>query len=449
MGLPSKVLWFEGLALAPQQFQQQDLYHEARLQRTAAAINPHLWGLRSVEWDATALLDNSLQASAMSLMFQDGEIYEASASEQLPAPVDLSMLPIGMQQFTFYAALPRLNIYGDNLSPAGMQSGARYGQHDLETSDLYSDAIATPVVYLRKNVRLLSEFESRDAYVNFPVVRIKRKASGGFQIDPTFFPPSMATGSADGLQDMLEKLLTQLYVKIETLYGRHRQSSKDVFEIHNVDITSYLMLNTISTAGASLAHSLRYRFHHPEFVFDKLSTLAGGLLAFSRRYGIGGFPAYHHEDAAPAFYKLDAIIRDLLDVTLSSRYRTIALVKDTRHSARYEAVLDPAITGEQFMLGLAISADIPALELVAMVPVRCKISAPENIDDIVKLALPGVKLNHMAQVPAAVPVQPNTHYFSLESKGSLYETMLKAQAMRLDAPSELPGLKIELFSLAT
>lgn len=448
MSLPSKVLWFEGLALAPQQFQQQDLYHETRLQRTAAAINPHLWGVRAVEWDTNALLNNSLQASAMSLIFQDGEIYEASATEQLPTPIDLSKLPIARQRFTYYAALPRLNVYGGNVSHPDAQSRARYEQQDRDTSDLYSEAISTPVVYLRKNVRLLSEFESRDAYVNFPVVRVERKASGGFQIDPTFFPPSMATGASEFMQGLLESVLAQLHVKIETLYGRHRQTSKDVFEIQNVDITSFLMLNTITSAGASLSHSLRYRSHHPEFVFDKLSTLAGGLLAFSRHHGIAGFPEYEHEDAAPAFFKLGAIIRELLDVTLSSKYHTIALVNDMRSATRYEASLDPAITGEHFMLGLAVSADIPALELVATVPVRFKIGAPKNIDDILRLALSGVNLIHMAQVPAAIPVRPNTHYFSLDSKGSLYETMMKAQALILDAPGELPGLKIELFSLA-
>lgn len=161
MSLPSKVFWFEGLALAPQQFQQQDLYHEARLQRIAAALNPHLWGVRSVAWDTTALLNNSLQAAAMSLIFQDGEVYEASATEKLPTPVDLSTLPISAQQFTFYAALPRLNTYGDNLSRSNAEPGARYAQHDSDTSDLYSGAISTPVTYLQKNVRLLSQFESR------------------------------------------------------------------------------------------------------------------------------------------------------------------------------------------------------------------------------------------------------------------------------------------------
>jgi type VI secretion system protein ImpJ len=443
----SKVCWFEGLALSPQQFQQQDLYHEGRLQQVAATINPHLWGVRSVEWDGAALTNNTLQATALSLIFQDSEVYEASATEKLPAPVDLRALPVSAQQFTYYAAIPRLNTYGDNVSKSSDERDARYARHDRDTSDLYSEAIETPVLFLKKNVRLLSQFESRDAYISFPIVRIRRKAGGGFELDPLFFAPSLSTGASSGMQAMLERLLTQLYVKIEALYGRHRQVSDDVFEIQSFDITSYLMLTTITSAGASLAHSIRYRAHHPEFVFDKLSTLAGGLLAFSRRYGIETFPAYDHEDCAVGFQQFDAIIRDLIEVTLSSRYHVIPLSRDAARPARHVGALSADLVDEKSLLGIAVSADMPALELVGAVPARFKISAPANIENIVQHALSGVKLIHMAQVPAAVPVRPNTHYFSLDSKGALYDAMLRAQALTLDAPTEIPGLKVELFCL--
>lgn len=448
MSLSSKVCWFEGLALAPQQFQQQDLYHEARLRHVAAALNPHLWGVRSIEWDHSALSNNSLHATAISLIFQDGEVYEASATEKLPAPIDLRALPASAQYFTYYAALPRLNTYGDNLARPGEERSARYARQDRDTCDLYSDAIETPVLFLQKNVRLLSQFESRDAYTSFPIVRIRRRAGGGFELDPAFFAPSLSTGASAGMHAMLESLLTQLSVKMEALYARHRQVNHDVFEIQSFDITSYLLLNTITSAGASLSHSLRYRAHHPEFVFDKLSALAGGLLAFSRRYGIDTFPAYEHDDAAPGFLQLDAMIRDLIDVTLSSRYHVIPLLTDAAHPSRHQAVLSAELVDEKSLLGIAVSADMPALELVAAVPARFKISAPANIDNIVQHALSGVKLQHMAQVPAAVPVRPNTHYFSLESKGALYDAMLRSQALTLDASKEIPGLKVELFCLA-
>ena len=38
MSMPAKLLWGEGLFLRPQHFQQQDRYHEARLNQTACAL---------------------------------------------------------------------------------------------------------------------------------------------------------------------------------------------------------------------------------------------------------------------------------------------------------------------------------------------------------------------------------------------------------------------------
>src|SRR5476649_2215564 len=175
MSLPAKILWSEGLTLGPQQFQQLDRYHEARLQRMVAAVNPHLWGVCELEWNRDELLNNTLRAETMSLIFQDGEIFDAPLSDMLPAAVDLSKLAPDEQSFTFYAALPILNPHGGNLGdvrhPAdGNGNGARYAQADSETADLYTQAIHVDVSYLRKCVRLLSHLESRSAYIHFPVV---------------------------------------------------------------------------------------------------------------------------------------------------------------------------------------------------------------------------------------------------------------------------------------
>ena len=63
------------------------------------------------------------------------------------------------------------------------------------------------------------------------------------------------------------------------------------------------------------------------------------------------------------------------------------------------------------------------------------------------MALPGVELVHMPQVPPDVPVRPNTYYFSLARKGPLYDAMLAAQALTLYAPTGMQSLKLELFAL--
>lgn len=445
MSLPLKVLWSEGLTLGPQQFQQLDRYHEARLQRTAAALQPNLWGVQAIQWNGDALRNNLLQADSMSLIFPDGEIYDAPNSEALPPPVDLTKLPGDVQVFTFHAALPALQAHGGNLSAPG-QCEARYARIEKETQDLFSGAVEADVTFLGKAVRLLSQLEPRNAFVSFPVIRLRRLATGGFEEDTDFLAPGVSIASGY-LQRMLDSLLAKLQAKIAALHLRHRQPSRDILEFHSGDISSYWMLNTLSAAGAGLAHAARYRRHHPEHLFDRLTTLAGGLMTFSSKYTLSDLPHYQHADAAPAFSRLDAIIRDLADTVLSSRYFPIPLAQDAQKSTHYRARLDVAQIDRSTTLGLAVSADMAPLELVAAVPLRFKVGSPDDVERIIAMALPGVELMHMAQVPPDVPVRPNTYYFLVDGKGKLYESMLAAQALAVYAPSGMASLKLELFAL--
>ncbi|MBW8900720.1 MAG: type VI secretion system baseplate subunit TssK, partial [Massilia sp.] len=108
--------------------------------------------------------------------------------------------------------------------------------------------------------------------------------------------------------------------------------------------------------------------------------------------------------------------------------------------------LDVSKLTQDTQLCLAVSADMPALELVSAVPIRFKIGSPDDIERIVVSALPGITLTHMPQVPAAVPVRPDTYYFSLSTRNGLYENALKAQAIAIYAPDGMRELKIELIA---
>jgi len=82
-----------------------------------------------------------------------------------------------------------------------------------------------------------------------------------------------------------------------------------------------------------------------------------------------------------------------------------------------------------------------------VVPHRFKLGSPEDVDKLVSSAMPGVKLVHAPQVPAAIPVRPGCYYFTLEPRGMLYERMLQAQALTVYAPSGLNDLKLELVAV--
>jgi type VI secretion system protein ImpJ len=459
--MPSKVLWGEGLFLRPQHFQQQERYHEARLNQTACALHPYCWGVRKMTVDLDALKSDVLRIEELSLLFPDGEVYRAPDGDVLPPQVRLGDLPPELQTVTYHAALPALRAHGENC-PAyyddedtgplegDMTNAMRYARHERETQDLYTDAAEAPVTYLRKALRLVADGEALEAYESFPLLRLRRVATGGFEPDPSFIPASLSIDAVSspgaGLYGGLARLMEKLLAKVAALYGDLREPSRNVVEIRGGDVSSFWLLHTASAGYAALAHYLHHRELHPERLYGALLHLAGGLMTYSRSYRLEDLPSYVHADPGPQFARLDGIIRDLLDTVISSRYFTIALHRD--RPSYYHGALDSGRINGQTTLYLAVAADMPALRLVEAVPLQFKVGSPEDVDKFVLSALPGVKLTHAPQVPSAIPVRPDTYYFVLDGRGALYEAMLKAQSISVYVPNGLRELRLELIAVS-
>ncbi|WP_296944927.1 type VI secretion system baseplate subunit TssK [uncultured Massilia sp.] len=449
MNIPAKVLWGEGLFLRPQHFQQQDRYHEARLGETASALHPYCWGVRRLEIDADALRADVLRVVELALIFPDGEIVRAPGPDPLPQQVRLGDLPPDMQSLTFHAALPALKLHGENCAARGDAAPAqlvRYGQREHDTDDLFGESAPAPVAYLTKTVRLVPDLEPLDAYDSVPLVRLHRVATGGFEIDQAFTPPSLSIDGAPGLHARLVRLMEKLLAKVHALYGHYREPGRNVIALRGGDVASFWLLHTVSAGHAALGHYLAHRDLHPERLFQDLLALAGGLMTFSRGIRLEDLPAYAHHDPGPAFARLDAILRELLDTVISSKYFAIALAHE--RPSYHLGALDSGKIDAHTTLYLGVAADLPALQLVEVVPLRFKIGAPEDVDKLVLSAMPGVRLAHAPQVPAALPVRPDMVYFVLENRGVLYDCMLKAQAISIYVPNGIRDLKLELIAIA-
>jgi len=446
MSNSGKLLWGEGLFLRPQHFQQQDRYHEARLRDSVRALHPYCWGVNGLQVDRDALQNDTLRLLELTVFFPDGEMYAAPGDDDLPPEIDLAAIPRNQQELTFYAALPAFKHFGANFAPDGQPSNAaRFAQHNADTPDLYTQAASAQLAYLKKSLRLISEAEPRDSYVSIPLLRLRRLSTGGFEQDPTFIPPSLSIRSAPLMFLQLRRLLDALQAKVDALYGHHREPSKNVIEFRSGDMSSFWLLHTASSAYAALTHHFHHPALHPERLFQSLLDVAGGLMTFSKSWTLADLPTYQHGDPGPAFAKLHEIIRELLDTVISAKYFGIALneVRPSYHLG----MLDSGKIDDATTFYIAVSADIAALELVEIVPLRFKVGAPDDVEKFVLSALPGVRLQYSPQPPAAIPVRPETCYFSLESKGPMFERMLKAQSISIYAPEGLKELKLELLAV--
>lgn len=443
----SKVLWGEGLFLRPQHFQQQDAYHEARLADTARALHPYAWGVQQCKVDTDTLQNGVLRLSELQLVFPDGELYAAPSDDDLPPPFALSSIPTGVSEVVFHVGIAPLRAQGGNHAPQDStgEVAQRYRQQDRPAVDLFTQASPADISTLRRCARLLPEHEPRDHLVSLPLLRLRRNAGGSFELDTRFVPPSLTIQASPTLQAMLRRQIDMLQAKVEALYGFHREPSKHVVEFRSGDIASFWLLHTASAACAGLMHLHQHPGLHPERLYERLMSLAGALMTFSKSHSLADLPAYSHTTPGRSFAKLDQIIRDLLETVISTKYFSIALTetKPSFYLGRLES--DKITPSTSFYIG--ISADMPAAELVDVVPMRVKVGAPDDVDKLVLSAMSGVKLAHAPQVPGAIPVRPGAYYFALDARGPLYERMLQSQSITIYVPTGISELKMELFAL--
>ncbi|WP_411832391.1 type VI secretion system baseplate subunit TssK [Pseudoxanthomonas mexicana] len=442
----TKVFWGEGLFLRPQHFQRQDAYHEARLEDLGRNLHPYAWGARRLRFDPQSLANGSLRALELSAVFPDGEGYDAPAHDALPDALSLNELPAGMQATTIHLALPLLRGHGGNCSDrADAAQATRYVQGNHPTADLFTDAAEAQLAYLEKAVRLLTDDKPRDAFVTLPVARVRRTATGGFELDEDFVPPALHIDASRRLHLQLRRLLDSLQAKVDALYGQHRQPSQSIVEFRSGDIASFWLLHTANAAFAGLSHLFHHARLHPERLHQELLRLAGALLTFSNAYGLADLPAYDHASPEAGFERLFLIIRELIDTVISARYVQIPLneIKPSYHAGH----IDSQRIDANASFYIRVAAAMPAQELVQNVPLRFKVGAPDDVEKCVLSALPGIRLTHAAQVPAAIPVRPDSHYFALEPRGPLYERMLKAQSTVIYVPAGIPELKLDLIAI--
>jgi type VI secretion system protein ImpJ len=265
----AKVLWGEGLFLRPQHFQRQDAYHEDRLAEMARALHPYAWGLRSARFDASALANGMLRAIEMTAVFPDGELYNAPHGDELPPPVALTALD-GVSEAVFYLAIHPLKAIGGNYrdGQAAASFDTRYTHDNAPAPDLYTGATTAELTYLRKDVRLISEFEPRDELLAIPVARVRRTASAGYELDTSFIAPSLSLTASGALHEQLRRLLDALQAKVNALYGFHREPSKNIIEFRSGDVASFWLLHTANEAYATLSHLFHHPQLHPERLFQ-------------------------------------------------------------------------------------------------------------------------------------------------------------------------------------
>jgi len=184
---------------------------------------------------------------------------------------------------------------------------------------------------------------------------------------------------------------------------------------------------------------------HPEEAYSAMSALAGSLTTFSQRIQPRDLPVYDHDRIGPVFAELDEKLRSLLETVVPTNVVSLPLKKVQN------SIYATSIDKEKYLVNtrmfLAVSSNVKEEDLIRKVPQLVKTCSATHIDHLIKQALPGIQLTHLANPPSAIPVKLKYQYFSLNQSGAAWEAVGRAHNFAAYVPGDFPNPEMELLIL--
>ena len=116
-----------------------------------------------------------------------------------------------------------------------------------------------------------------------------------------------------------------------------------------------------------------------------------------------------------------------------------------------QAVYGTSIADDKYLkntkMYLAVNAEMNQADLIQKTPQLVKVCSASHIEHLVRQALPGVPLTHVAAPPSSIPVKLNYQYFSLSQGGVAWEAIGRARNFAAYVPGDFPNPQLELIIL--
>ena len=438
----SRVVWSEGMFLRPQHFQQHDRYIEKWVNNRCLGLRSFDWGFRSFKLDHGQLAVGRVALLDSCGTFPDGTPFDLPDHDELPMPLEVSE---GVQNNLVYLALPLHRPSSSEIdSEAFSDSLARYRMTEREVRDYNKGADGSYSVQIGGlRTRLMLQREERAGYVCLGVARIVEvRADKTVVLDDKFIPPILNCSAAKVLGGFLRELHGLLHTRGEALAGRVVESARGGAS----EIADFLLLQAINRHEPLLEHLSVNAALHPEEFFRLGLELAGELATF---YTPGkrpvNFSAYNHDDLQATFAPLMDELRQLLSMILEQNAIQIPLQQPRPgvYAARRPDVnlLDSAI------FVLAVKASVSPELLKSHFPPQVKIGPVEDIQQLVRSALPGISIHNLPVAPRQLSYHAGFSYFELNKQSELWKKMSTSGGFAIHVGGSFPDLELEFWAI--
>jgi type VI secretion system protein ImpJ len=443
------------MLLQPQHFQQQDRYHEARVQRYLHWLSPFCWGVKTLVINETALHHFLFEVQQCELVTWDGTLVRLQ-SNTLPSNAILTprafeaFLDPGGAPLGVYLGVKRLqwealNVSFDNGTET--ETLRRFTLREVDTPDLLTgDGQHCVVHYLMHEVRLLFTPEvamSTHDYELVKIAEVQHAAEGqGALLSRHYIPPALSVHASPVLVGMLKELRDLLTAKGRELTEYKRQRRVHTIELGSRDTIYVLMMQMVNRYIPLLHHHLEVPETHPCVLYGLLRQLVGEFSTFSETISIlgGPVPAYCHEHLWECFDAVVRIAKALLHEMTKGPEYVVPLVFDGTYFAT--ADLDPRFFASGNHYYLAIKVDMPPRDIEHLLTNTGKVCTRQDMEVLRQRALPGLVVHYLETPPEELPRRAHCSYFELDHFGALWRRI--EQHHNVAVYCQLPPDKAEM-----
>ncbi len=283
MRLLSKIVWSEGMYLAPQHFQAQNRFFEDSLHFATSNLWSEIYGFAACEVDPDALQNGIVALRHARGIFEDGLVFDMPECDRLPPPRTFAELfsPTA-DHLTICLAVPRWVPEGKNCElEVALTSASRYARHVETLHDENTGRDEKEISLGGKNLRLIVESEATNDVRTLPVVRVVRDGAGRFVCYPNFIPPCLKISASPRLMGLLSRMVEILEDKSAAV-SQEQQQAKGRFQtgLSARQVSQFWFLHAVNSSLTPLRHFLLSKHGHPEELFREMSRLAGALCTF-------------------------------------------------------------------------------------------------------------------------------------------------------------------------
>lgn len=441
MKLLSHVVWSEGMFLSPLHFQSQTRQQEDTLTCLVDSLWNNPWGLLYLELDQEAVRNGTVTLVRAAGLLPDGLPFDFPASDDLPPSRSLAEL-FTSTDASLLLSLAIRRRSGQVLDPEDAEKHLRFRVVRRRVADETNGMDVRELDFAGRNFEVVSDAELTPDMISLPLARVVRDGRGSFHFDSEFVPPCLHLGGSEALMLLLRRLVESLQEKITAVSGTTGRRGRFEAGSSALDVANYWFLHALSTSVPVLRHFHRTPQSRPETVFLELSRLAGALCTFGAQAQVADLPAYDHLHPGESFYALDKHIRRHIEIVLPTNYVELSFSPAEPYFYEADVADERALRRSRWIFG--IRASLGEADLILQTVRLVKICSARFVPELVRRALPGLPLNHLAVPPSAIRAEADKQYFSIELSGPCWDHIQQTRRVGVYVPGELRDADFDL-----